>query len=164
MVGDYVSMCALFCPSIGFSIHLADLPISCLCNCSSIFVQTCFKLCRICSYDMKMYMWFWNFDSTVFYTVITHIFINFAHQKSFLCNSSYMFRQIHLTSFGRIWRYASGFRFLIWLFQTKLSECLPTLTWTLSFHCHAGLNFFLPEFCLHNSLLLLLSSDSFEIL
>ena len=47
-----------------------------------IFHRIHLKFCRLSSYDMKMRIWFLNFDSTIFNGVIAHADLNFANLVS----------------------------------------------------------------------------------
>ena len=55
-------MCALFRPSFCPTFHRIH-----------------FKFCRLSSYDMKMCMWFKNFDLTILDGDIAHADLNFAN-------------------------------------------------------------------------------------
>ena len=62
---------------------------------SNIFHRIHLKFCRLSTYDMKLCMWFWNFDSTISGGVISHADKLF-NPNSCLHNSFYIFHRIHL--------------------------------------------------------------------
>ena len=100
---------------------------SCLRNFSYIFHQIHLKFCRLSSYDMKMCMWFQNFDSTIFEWVIVHADLNFANHDlvSTTPPTSFIgFIWNFLDFLPMIWRCAYGFRILIQLFLVELSPML----------------------------------------
>ena len=73
----------LVCQCVRYSVCPSGRPSkgSCLLNSSYIFHRIHLKFCGLSSYDMKMCMWFYNFDSTIFDGVIAHVDLNFANHN-----------------------------------------------------------------------------------
>ena len=94
-------------------------PKSCLLNSSSIFSLIHLKICRVSSHGTKLCMCFSSFDSTFLWTVHAHIY--FAHPKSCLRNSSYIFHQVHLI-FRRLSSCDTKMCMWIWKFNFNIFD------------------------------------------
>ena len=75
---------------------------------------------------MKMCMWFWSYDLTVFDRVITHTDLNFANHNLVSATPSTLLKLCRIPSYDI--KCACALGFLIELF---LAELLPLLTCTL---------------------------------
>ena len=120
-----VHLCVRY--SVHPSIHHISAERSCPRNSSYIFHGIHLKFCRLSSYDMKMCLWFWNFDSNIFDGVFAHADINFASHDlvSLTPSTSFIGFIWNFVDFlPMIWRCACDFRILIPLFLTEFSPML----------------------------------------
>ena len=83
-------------PCVRYSVRLSVRLRSCLRNSDYIFHRIHWTFCRHTYYDMKIWMWFWNFHSAIFDGVIAHADLRFAYPWACLHKVSYIFHRIYL--------------------------------------------------------------------